>query len=80
MEWNHPDRVALEKKINDMEQWCIDKGYGNITQLTVWTEFSGNSNEYPWNTGFVNIKDIHMVGELNGKFINYNSDGSVHVS
>lgn len=36
MEWDHPDRIEIEKQINDIEQWCIDNGNKYIKKLTVW--------------------------------------------
>lgn len=79
MNWEDPRRIETEKEINRIEQYCIDNNYGGVTKLTVWTkESSGGCLKYPWHTGFVNIRDIYMVAELNGKAINYNSDNSVH--
>lgn len=36
MDWDHPDRIKVEKQINDIEQWCIDNKKGYITKLTTW--------------------------------------------
>jgi hypothetical protein len=79
MDWDDPMRPDIEKKINDIEQFCIEKGYGGITKLTVWGNMSNNeSPNYPYHTGFVNLRDIPMVGELNGTGLNYNADKSIH--
>ena len=80
MDWDHPDRLAIEEEINRIEQWCIDNNMGNISKLTTWSHGHGGDNEkYPWHTGCVDIRDIWMVGSLSGKGVNYNSDKSVHV-
>lgn len=80
MEWDDPNRIALEEEINKIEQWCIDNNKGFVTKLTTWTNGLGGDNDlYPWHTGYVDVKDMWMVATLNGKGINYNSDKSVHV-
>lgn len=80
MSWDDPRRPEIEKEINKIEQWCIDNNKGFVTKLTVFgKQNGGGNNDYPWHTGFVNLRDIPMVAELNGKGIHYNSDGSVHV-
>ena len=80
MEWEDPDRIAIEEEINKIEQWCIDNNKGFVTKLTTWTNGLGGDNDlYPWHTGYVDVKDMWMVATLNGKGINYNSDKSVHV-
>ena len=79
--FNDPRIPILRKKINEMEQWCIENKPEWGVTLTKWTDCGvGNNEDYPWNTGYVYIGDIEMVGSLNGTGINYNSDGSVHVS
>lgn len=79
LEWDNPRREEIQKEINRIEQYCIDKGYGNITSLTIWNQTQGGGNpDYPYHTGYVKIQDIGMVGELNGTGINYNRDKSVH--
>ena len=80
MEWDDPDRIAIEEEINKIEQWCIDNNKGFVTKLTTWTNGLGGDNDlYPWHTGYVDVKDMWMVATLNGKGKNYNSDKSVHV-
>ena len=80
MEWDDPNRIALEEEINKIEQWCIDNNKGFVTKLTTWTNGLGGDNDlYPWHTGYIDVKDMWMVSTLNGKGINYNSDKSVHV-
>lgn len=79
MSYEDPKREEVEKEINRIEQWCIDKGVAGIIKLTVWNnKMNGGNNDYPWHTGFVKIRDMWMVGSLNGKRINYNSDKSIH--
>jgi len=48
MDWNNPDRISIEKKINDIEQWCIDKKIAGIKRLTTWTKGDGKKKDY-WN-------------------------------
>lgn len=36
MEWDHPDRIKIEKEINKIEQWMIDNNIGHIKKLTTW--------------------------------------------
>ena len=79
MDFEDPRRVEVQKEINKVEQWMIDKGYKK-DGLTQWGESgSKTSLSYPHHTGFVRFEDIHMVAELNGLGISYNADGSVHV-
>ena len=79
MEWDDPNRVALETEINKREQWCIDnKPEYNVT-LTIWSQVMGGGNpDYPWHTGYVKLKDLGMCGDLNGSGLNYNTDQSIH--
>jgi len=80
MEWDDPNRIAIEEEINNIEQWCIDNNKGFVTKLTTWTNGLGGDNDlYPWHTGYVDVKDMWMVATLNGKGINYNSDKSIHI-
>ena len=80
MEWDDPNRIAIEEEINNIEQWCIDNNKGFVTKLTTWTNGLGGDNDlYPWHTGYIDVKDMWMVSTLNGKGINYNSDKSIHV-
>ena len=54
MEWDDPDRIAIEEEINKIEQWCIDNNKGFVTKLTTWTNGLGGDNDlYPWHTGYV---------------------------
>jgi len=79
MSYDDPNRIHIEEEINKIEQWCIDSGKGFVTKLTTWTnEYGGECELYPHHTAFVDVRDIWMVGELNGKGISYNSDKSIH--
>lgn len=77
MDDDDPRLPEVQKKINEVEQWMIDKGY-KTDGITQWGKKSGDSNDYPHHTGFIRFEDIHMVAELNGLDVNYNPDGSVH--
>ena len=80
MEWDDSDRIAIEEEINKIEQWCIDNNKGFVTKLTTWTSGNMGYNKlYPWHTGYIEVKDTWMVGNLNGKGLNYNSDKSIHL-
>jgi len=79
MDWEDPERKETEKEINRIEQWCIDNDKGFVTKLTVFGKNpTGESDLYPWHTGFVHFRDIFMVGTLNGTGINYNADKTIH--
>ena len=79
MNWDDPRRNDVQKEINSIEEWMITKGIKK-DGITQWGEMSGgNSIIYPHHTGYVRFEDISMVGELNGKGLHYNSDGSVHI-
>lgn len=79
-DYDDPKRLDLQKEINKIERYCIDQGYEGFTSITNWNNNSNStSNIYPWKSGVVYFDDIWMVGSLNGKNIDYNSDGSVHV-
>ena len=80
MNWDDPRRIEVEEEINKTEQWCIDNHPDWGIKLSKWRNDDGDgSPDYPWHTGYVSIKDIGMVGELNGLNIHYNGDKSVHV-
>ena len=80
MEWDDPNRIALEEEINKIEQWCIDNNKGFVSKLTTWTNGLGGDNDlYPWHTGYIYVKDMWMVATLNGKGINYNFDKSIQI-
>ena len=32
------DKERVQKKINGIEQWCIDNKFGNFKELTDWTK------------------------------------------
>ena len=50
-----------------------------MTKLTTWTGGNMGDNElYPWHTGYIEVKDMWMVGSLNGKGLNYNRDKTIH--
>ena len=79
LSWDDPRVLELQTEINKTEQWCIDNKPEYGVTLTKWTTSLGGGNDkYPWKTGFVNIRDIKMVGELNGSGIDFNKDGSVY--
>ncbi len=78
MDIDDPRRQDVQKKINEIEQFMIKKGW-KTDGITRWTSsIGGTSDIYPWHTGYVKLKDVSMVASLNGKGINYNSDGSIH--
>ena len=80
MDWDDPNRIALEEEINKIEQWYIDNNKGFVSKLTTWTNGLGGDNDlYPWHTGYIDVKDMWMVATLNGKGINYNFDKSIHI-
>lgn len=33
------EREGIQKQINSTEQWCIDKGFAGIKEITDWTKF-----------------------------------------
>ena len=71
-----PQIPRIQKRINEIERWMIKKEY--IKHETKWGVFSDQSELYPWHTGFVNFADINLVGALNEKGLNYNSDNTIH--
>ena len=75
---NDPHRRDLQKEINKLEAWMIQKGY-KTDGLTQWYEGGGKSKNYPWHSGTVWLEDIWMIGSMNEKGINYNNDGSIHI-
>ena len=74
---NSPLRDDIQKQINKTEQWCIDNGIAGFTSITNFASGKSSSNIYPWTAGAVWLKDISMVGDLNGKGINYGLDGEI---
>jgi len=76
-DWTTFEAKELQKEINKIEEWCVEKGF--LKGITKWGN-AGEFDQYPWNSGAVFFEDIWMVGELNGKGINYNEDKSIHVS
>jgi len=72
-----PQVPMIQKRINEIERWMIKKEF--IKYETKWGAFSGQSELYPWYTGYVDFGDIHLVGALNGIGLDYNIDKSVHV-
>ena len=74
-----PLRGDIQKEINKLEEYCISKGFAGFTTITNWNNNKSKSDIYPWHSGAVFASDIWMVGELNGKHLNYNSDNSIHV-
>jgi len=46
MEWDHPDRIATEKAINDIEQWCINNGNKYVTKLRTWRKGAKNYKSF----------------------------------
>lgn len=49
MDWDHPDRVKIEKEINGIEQWCIDNGNKYVTKLTTWRKGQGKKIAFAFN-------------------------------
>lgn len=72
-----PQIPMIQKRINEIERWMIKKGF--TKHETKWGTFSDKSELYPYETGYVDFSDIHLVGALNGTGLNYNTDKSVHV-
>jgi len=91
MDWDHPDRIKLEKEINRIEQWMIDNNIGSLKKVTTWTKGQGKSNglfgfnreeeyentRYPWHVACIWVDDLWMLKSHNGKQ-NLNRDGSPH--
>ncbi len=77
LEFGNPRIPTLQKKINEIEEWMITKGY--IKSKTNWNNQNGDSELYPWHTNYLNFKDIHMVGALNDTGMNINTDGTPHL-
>lgn len=71
-----PQVPGIQKRINEIETWMIKKKF--IKHVTNWGVFSDQSPLYPHHTGYVKFADISLVGALNGKGLNYNSDNSIH--
>lgn len=73
MDWDHPDRYITEKKINSIEQWCIDNGNMYITKLTTWRKGQRKSRTF----GFYEDEGFIMSGNFIVKItppINVTSD------
>jgi len=68
--------LELQKEINKIEEYCIQKGW--LTSVTKWGN-GGDFDNYPWESGAVYFEDMWQVAELNGEGINYNTDKSIHV-
>lgn len=79
LDFGDPRIPELQKKINDIEQWCIDNNPDWGVTVTNWNNRHGDSQLYPWHTGYVNYNDISMVGVLNETGMNINSDGTPHI-
>jgi len=71
-----PQIQKIQKRINEIEEWMIKKEF--IKHITRFGDFTDQSSLYPWHTGFINFADIHLVGILNGKGLNYNKDNTIH--
>ena len=72
-----PQVSGIQKRINEIERWMIKKKF--IKHETKWGVFINKSSLYPYETGYVMFDDIKLVGSLNGKGLNYNIDGTIHV-
>jgi len=78
MDIDDPRKIDVQKKINKIERYMINQKW-KTDGITQWSNSTvGASSIYPWHTGYIKLKDIQMVGGMNGKGINYNSDGSIH--
>ena len=60
-------REELQKEINRIEQYCIDNGYADITELTTWNQPITNDYEtrfdnprYPDKVGVVFFEDYNL--------------------
>lgn len=79
-DYNDPKRKEIQEEINKVERYCIAHNYAGFTSETKWYDNDQNNSElYPHHTGAVYFEDLYMVADLNGKGINYGSDGSVHL-
>lgn len=56
MEADDPRRDDIQKQINDVEAWMIQKGYKK-DGITKWGGY-GNSKNYPDRTGYIWYEDI----------------------
>ena len=56
-------RADIQKEINNVEQWMIDKGY-KTTPLTQWYNGMKTSPNYPEGTGYIWYEDLNKIGEI----------------
>ena len=73
-----PRRIEIQKQINDIEMWCIQKKLPGFTSITKWNNDSF-SDSYPHKSGAVRFEDMWQIAELNGKNINFNKDGTPYI-
>jgi len=59
MSWDHPNRENIEKKINNIEQWCIDNKKGYITKLTTW-----NKGQKKWRAFGFYEDEFEQIGQI----------------
>ncbi len=71
MDWDDPDREEVEKKINDIEQWCIDNGNKYVTKLTTWRKGQGKKVIFGFNedNGFETDSDGFILHKEEDKVI-----------
>lgn len=64
MDYDDPRREEVQKEINNVEQWMIDKGYKD-DGITKWGDAGGTNIDYPYKTGYVKFDDIDKLPEYN---------------
>lgn len=78
-DFNDPKRADIQEEINKIERYMIKKGWKTDGETKWYDNEQSVSVLYPHHSGAVYFEDLYMVADLNGKGINYGSDGSVHV-
>jgi hypothetical protein len=60
------EKTEIKKKINDIEAWCIEKGFGGIKEQTDWTKktFKKKKNSYGSDSSFTEAAGFVTVGNL----------------
>ncbi|NIU00412.1 MAG: hypothetical protein GWN01_05570 [Nitrosopumilaceae archaeon] len=73
---DNPEKKEVQKEINRIEQFCIDKGFKGFT-ITRWNDTEENP-QYPWHSGAIYFKDLWQVRDYNKKHINLEKDKTIH--
>lgn len=79
LKFDDPQRAVVLKEKERIEQWMIKKGYKKEFKYELRTESSHEDPVYPWHVAGIWVKDIWMISDLNGKGINYEKSGEVHI-